>query len=82
MFPVGKQVLLTDISDVAAVGILGEQMIKRLVFCGSHGFRYRLIPVVAVGEHGVYVEYNAAKVEYAVPHDVANRKLRFNHVRR
>src|SRR3954451_20319147 len=47
---VGQKVLLADVSDVAALGILGEEMVERLVLRRAHRLRDRLVPFLAVGK--------------------------------
>jgi hypothetical protein len=80
MLGVGQQILLANIGDVTVLRIFGEQVVKWLVFGRTHAFRNRLIPLVAVGENGIDVENDAAKIEDAVAHDVADRKGRFGDV--
>src|SRR6478609_3780391 len=53
---VGKQILLADIGDVAALAVLGEQVIERLVLARAQIDGDRLIPFVAVGEHRIDIE--------------------------
>ena len=77
---VRKQVLLTDISDVAALRILGEQMVERLVLGGPQRLGNGLVPLVAVGEDRVDVEDHAAKVEQAMPDDFANGEAGAGHL--
>lgn len=69
---IAQQILLADIGPVAAVRTFGEQMVKRLIFCRSNRFRYRLIPFLAVGKNRVYIEDNPAKFKYSVANDIAN----------
>ena len=73
---VGDQILLADIGDVARFHILGEQMVERLVLARPDILRDRLIPFRAVGEDRIDIEDHAAKIEYAVAHDIADREAR------
>ena len=70
----GTQVLLADVGDVAALGILGEQVVERLVLGRAHLLGDRLIPFLAVGEDRVDVEDHAAEIEQAVAHDLADAR--------
>jgi hypothetical protein len=80
MLHIWQQILLTYISNVAVVRILGEQMIKRLIFGGAHTFRDRLIPFIAIGKYRVHIKNNTAKIKDAVTYHVANSELRFGYV--
>ena len=69
---VGDEVLLADVGDVARLGILGHQMVEGLVLRRAHMLGDRVIPFVAVREFGIDVEDHPAKIEQAMPHDVAD----------
>ena len=64
------QILLANVSDVAALGILGEQVIEGLVLGRPDFFRNGLIPFVAVGKFGIDIEHHAAKIEQAMADDL------------
>ena len=74
---VGDQVLLAHVSDVAGLGILGEQVVEGLVLGRAHRLRDRLVPFVAVSEFGIDVEDDSAKVEKPVADDFTDREARF-----
>src|SRR5450830_848331 len=66
---VGQQVLLGDISDVFALRVLGEQMVKRLVLARAHLGRDRLPPFLGVVELWIDVEHHAAeRIEAVLDH--------------
>src|ERR1022692_4132711 len=66
---VGQQVLLGDISDVFALRVLGEQMVKRLVLARAHLGRDRLPPFLGVVEYRIDVEHHAAeRIEAVLDH--------------
>src|SRR6185503_2343412 len=73
---VGDQILLADVGDVARLGVLGEQMVERLVLGWPHAFRNGLVPFLAVGELRIDVEDHAPKVEQPVANDLADREAR------
>ena len=72
---VGQQVLLGDISDVFALRVLGEQMVKRLVLARAHLGRDRLPPFLGVVELWIDVEHHAAERIEAVLDHLAYFKL-------
>jgi len=78
LFAVCQQILLADIRDIAAFGIFREQVIKWLIFDRPNGLGYRFIPLVAVGEHGINVENDAAKVKNAVADHITDGKCSFS----
>jgi hypothetical protein len=80
-FGIGQQILLADIGDVAAVPIFGKKMVERLVFGRANFLGNRLIPFLAIVENRIDIEDYSAKIEDAMPHDIANRKLRARDVR-
>ena len=73
---VEHQVLLAHIGDVAALRILGEQMVKGLVLGRAQRLRDRLVPFFAIGEFGIDIEHHSAEVEEAVADHVADRETR------
>jgi hypothetical protein len=73
---VDDQVLLADISDVAAVRILGEQVIERLILGRPLGLGNRFVPFVAVGELRIDIVDDAAEIEQAVADDLADCEAR------
>lgn len=77
MLNIGQQVLLANICIIAAVRVFGKQVVKRLIFCRTHGFGNGLIPFLAVGKYGVNIKDNAAKFKYPVTYNVAYIKLGF-----
>ena len=69
------QILLADISDIAAVTIFREQMVERLVLCRTH-FRWdRIIPFFGIGKDRINVKHDAPEIENAVAHDFADTIL-------
>src|SRR5205823_7919675 len=77
---VGKQVLLTDIGDVGAFGILREEVVERLVLGRAQRLGDGVVPFVAVGEFGVDVEHDAAEVEQPVTNDFADGEPGNRHI--
>ena len=73
---VSQQVLLADIGDVATVTVLREQVIKGLLAMGAHFLGDRFVPFLAIGEDRIDIEHHAAKIEHAMPHDIANPEAR------
>ena len=67
-----QQVLLGDISDIGRLGILGIEMLERLILRRSHFRRYRIPPFLGIREFGIDVEDHTAKREYPVAHDLAD----------
>jgi hypothetical protein len=76
---VDDKVLLADIGDVSGLGILGEQMVKRLVPGRAEVLGNRFVPFLAIGEFGIDVEHHATEVEDPVTHHVADRETRAGH---
>src|ERR1700744_1636905 len=74
---VAFQILLTDISDIAAVRVFGEQVVEWLIALGPYILGYRCIPFLAVGKDGIDIEDHATEGEQAVPHDVTDGEARF-----
>lgn len=74
--PIALKVLLADVGDVAVLTILGEQMIEGLFAAWAHFQRDRFVPFLAIGEDGVDIENNAAKIEHLMAHHIANSKMR------
>src|SRR3546814_13709373 len=58
------------------IAVFGEQVVIGLFLGGTDFLGDRLIPFVAVRKDGVDVEHDAAKIEHAVAHDVAQRNAR------
>ena len=71
---VGKQVLLRHVGDVFAFGVLGEQVVKRLVLARTDLGGNRVVPFLGVGELRIDVEHDAAKRKQAVLHHRSDRK--------
>ena len=71
-----QQIALADISDVAGILVFGEQMVEGLVARRSQLFGNGFIPILAVGKLGIDIEYDAAKVEKPVAHDIADAEPR------
>ena len=65
-----QQVLLADIGDVGVFGILGEQVIKGLIFLRPHVGGDRLVPLLGICKDRIYIEHNPPKIEDPVPHDI------------
>ena len=72
---VDHQILLADISDISAVGIFGEQMVKGLVLARANIGGDRRIPFLAIGEDGIDIENHAAEIEQPMTHNIADRKI-------
>lgn len=75
MFAIRKQVLLADIGNIAAVRILGKEMVKGLILARADMFRDRFIPFVAVSKYRIDIENHAAKIEYPVSDNVTYGKI-------
>ena len=73
---VDHQILLADVGNIVAVGIFGEQVLKRLILRRTDRFRNRFVPFVAVGKNWIDVENHAAEIEMAVPDDIADVETR------
>ena len=73
---VEHQILLADIGDIAAFHILGEQVVKGLVLGRPDVERDSVVPFIAIGKDRIDIENHAAKIEQAVPNDIANCKIR------
>ncbi len=52
--------------------ILGKQVIIGLVLGRANLFRDRLVPLVGIGKHRVYIKHDTAKVEEAMANDLTN----------
>ena len=76
----GTQVLLADVGDVGRFRIFGEQVVERLVPGRPDRLGDCVIPFVAVGELGIDVEHDSAKIEEAMLDDVADREAGQGHV--
>ena len=68
---IAHQILLTDIRDIARIGVFGEDMVKRLVLGRAGLFGNRIIPFLAIGEDGIDIEDDTAKIVQPVAHDIA-----------
>ena len=77
---IGQQILLADISDVAAVGIFRQQMVKRLVPRWLQILWNGLIPFLAVGEDRIDIIDYAAKIKNPVANDIANGEARIEDI--
>src|ERR1044072_4514582 len=71
---VGKQVLLRHVGDVFAFGVLGEQMVERLILARADLGGNRVVPFLGVGELRVDVENDAAKRKQAMLHHRSDRE--------
>lgn len=72
LFLVSDQILLADISDIARLSVLGEQVIEGLILGGADVFRDGIVPFLAVRKNGVDIEDHPAKRKDAVADDVPN----------
>lgn len=79
---VRQQILLADISDVAAVVAFREKMIKWLVFGGLQILRNGFIPFFAIRKHRIDIIDHAAKIKNAVAYDITNGEAGIENVRR
>mgnify|MGYP000896227638 CR=1 FL=1 len=70
------QVLLAHIGNIAALAILGEQVIERLILGGSNTLRNSFIPFVAIGKYGVDIEHHTPKSEQLMLQYIADAKTR------
>jgi len=70
------QILLADVSDIARLHILCQQVVKRLILPRSKAFRDRIIPFVGVAKDRINVEHYAAEIEHAMANDVTDREPR------
>lgn len=69
------QILLADIGDIAAVIIFGQQVIIGLILGWADRLWNGVIPFITIVEYGVDIKDYAAKIEHAVAHDIARRKI-------
>ena len=76
---VHQQILLRDIRHIVGVRVLGQQMVKGLVFARTQFFWDRHPPFLGVVELGVDIKHHAPKREQAVFNDLT--KLKFGFVR-
>ena len=72
---IGQQILLAYIGGVIAIGIFGQQMIKRLVFFWPCFGRDRIIPFFGIVEFGINIDNDAAKRIQPVPYNRANAEF-------
>ena len=80
---VGQQILLRDIGDVFGFGILGEQMIERLILVRPDFFRDRQPPFLGIVEYRIDVENHAPERKDPVADDLADLEFggtRFDHI--
>ena len=75
------QILLADISDIAVLGIFGEQVVKWLILCWPYSLGYGGIPFFAIGKYRINIEYNPAKIKDAVAYNVTDIIPRFGRFR-
>lgn len=73
---IAHEILLADIGNIGAFLVLGQQVVERLVPVRTNIFGDGFVPFLAVGKHGIDIEYDTAKPEKPVTHDVANSKAR------
>lgn len=76
-----NQILLTNIGNIIAVGVLSEQMIKGLILGRSNVLRNRFVPFFTVRKNGIDVENHAAKFEMPMTHDITNVEARMRNGR-
>ncbi len=73
---IGHQVLLRHVGDVFGVGVLGEQVIERLILVGSNILGDGAIPLLGIAEGRVDVEDHAAKRIDLVANHLADLEFR------
>ena len=76
---VGHEVLLRDVGDVLALGVLGEQMVEGLVLARPHLLGDREPPFLGVVEDRVHVEHDAPERVDPMAHHGAEPELRGFH---
>ena len=74
---VGDEVLLRDVGLVMRVGVLGEQVVVRLVFCRTQVLGNREPPLLGVAEGRIDVVDDATKRMEAVPNDLTDPEAGF-----
>ena len=79
MLGIRNQILLADIGDIAALGILREQVIKRLILLGANMLGDRLVPFLAIGKNGVDIKDHTAKIKDAVADHFTNGETGFGY---
>jgi hypothetical protein len=77
---VGNEVLLADVGDVAALRILGEEVVEGLVLGRPESLGDGLIPFLAIGEERVDVEDHSTEIEQTVAHDLAEGETGAGHL--
>src|SRR5262245_3231454 len=77
---VGEQILLRDVGDVLGLGVLGEQMVERLILLWPRLGRDREPPFLRVVEDWVDVEDETAEVVDPMAHYLANPVLGAPHL--
>ena len=75
------EVLLGHISDVIALVIFGQKVIKRLLFFRPTFFWDRFVPFIGIREHRIHVKDHAAKRMLAVTDNLTQCvfRTRFEH---
>lgn len=73
---VEHQILLADISNIAAFTIFGEQVVKWLIPIRPDMFGDRQIPFLAIGKDRIDIEDHTPKSKLAMLHDITNAKTR------
>jgi invasion protein IalB len=73
---IGQQVLLGHVGHVLGVGVLGKQVVERLVLARAHLRWNGLPPFLGVVEDWVDIENDAAEGMHAMAHDLPDPKFR------
>ena len=68
----GDEILLGNVSDIGALSVFREEMVKRLFFTGAFTFRDRQPPVLSISEFGVDVENHPPERVYAMLDDLSD----------
>ena len=69
---IGHKITLADIGNITRLLVFGEEVIERLIAWRANVFGDRGVPFLAIGEDRVDIEDHAAKIEQAMPDDIAN----------
>src|SRR5579863_5941984 len=72
---VEHQILLRDISDVLAFGVLGIEMVEGLILARANLFGNRAPPFFGIGEGRIDIVNNATKRVNPVANNLANVEL-------
>ena len=75
IFTIGKQILLTNIGRVIAVGVFREKMIEGLFFVGAHFGCDGFIPFVGIVEFGININNDATERIDAMTYNRTNTKF-------